>query len=236
MQCENHASHLRTMGRQTQWPIGNVAFFKNTAQQRKAHAREDELSANTQGIEQNVWISPPIATDANVAPENNNKQTEAGQSTQQATSRMADVELSLDEKQAEFLGEPPPAYPSVVGDAYLYQPQAEAYPVGVGVPAYGPYVAPTQVQTGMYFPTPQNSAAEEEQPIRGSGSRGRYSQNAQTQMAFNDKSVRMAFVRKVYGILLVQLFLTAAVVCVFMFVNPVRRYCQWHMWPVLTAM
>ena len=39
---------------------------------------------------------------------------------------------------------------------------------------------------------------------------------------FSDKAVRRAFIRKVYGILMFQLALTAAIMAVFMFVAEVK--------------
>ena len=39
---------------------------------------------------------------------------------------------------------------------------------------------------------------------------------------FEDKAVRRGFIRKVYGILMCQLLLTAAIMAVFMFVSPVK--------------
>ena len=39
---------------------------------------------------------------------------------------------------------------------------------------------------------------------------------------FDDKAVRRAFIRKVYGILMVQLIVTAGIMAVFMFVSEVK--------------
>ena len=39
---------------------------------------------------------------------------------------------------------------------------------------------------------------------------------------FDDKAVRRGFIKKVYGILMCQLLLTAAIICVFMFVPEVK--------------
>ena len=41
--------------------------------------------------------------------------------------------------------------------------------------------------------------------------------------AFEDQAIRRAFIRKVYSILSVQLFITGAIISVFIFVNPVKR-------------
>ena len=42
------------------------------------------------------------------------------------------------------------------------------------------------------------------------------------EMAFNDKSVRRGFIRKVYGILLCQLIITGALIAAFMFVAELK--------------
>ena len=41
--------------------------------------------------------------------------------------------------------------------------------------------------------------------------------------AFEDQAIRRAFIRKVYSIISVQLFVTGAIISVFIFVNPVKR-------------
>ena len=52
---------------------------------------------------------------------------------------------------------------------------------------------------------------------------GQMGAGAAPQMAgFSEKSVRRAFIRKVYGILMCQLTLTAAIIAVFMFVTEVK--------------
>ena len=54
-------------------------------------------------------------------------------------------------------------------------------------------------------------------------------------LGFEDKDVRMRFIRKVYGILAVQMALTAAV-CTFMIVHkPTQVYVLSHVWPVYTS-
>lgn len=54
-------------------------------------------------------------------------------------------------------------------------------------------------------------------------------------LGFEDKDVRMRFIRKVYGILAVQMLLTAAV-CTWMIVHkPTQIYVLTHIWPVYTS-
>ena len=47
-------------------------------------------------------------------------------------------------------------------------------------------------------------------------------QEMQEMTGFDDKAVRRGFIRKVYGILMVQLIVTAGIMAVFMFVSEVK--------------
>ncbi|THD19769.1 Transmembrane BAX inhibitor motif containing 1 [Fasciola hepatica] len=51
-----------------------------------------------------------------------------------------------------------------------------------------------------------------------------------TASAFTDKSIRRAFIRKVYLILTMQLAITVCFVCVCMFVEPVKYWIWTHSW------
>lgn len=48
--------------------------------------------------------------------------------------------------------------------------------------------------------------------------------------AFSDKAVRMGFIRKVYGLLMVQLLITMGMISVFTFVHSVRLYARQNSW------
>ncbi|XP_053297685.1 fas apoptotic inhibitory molecule 2b isoform X2 [Pleuronectes platessa] len=50
----------------------------------------------------------------------------------------------------------------------------------------------------------------------------------QAQFTFDDKNIRRTFIRKVYAILMVQLFVSVAIVSLFTFCAPVRYYIQTH--------
>uniref|UniRef100_A0A3B4Z269 Protein lifeguard 2 n=1 Tax=Stegastes partitus TaxID=144197 RepID=A0A3B4Z269_9TELE len=50
----------------------------------------------------------------------------------------------------------------------------------------------------------------------------------QAQFSWDDKTIRRTFIRKVYAILMLQLFVTVGVVCLFTFCAPVRFYIQTH--------
>lgn len=56
-----------------------------------------------------------------------------------------------------------------------------------------------------------------------------------TSSAFDDKTVRRAFVRKVFSILTLQLLFTFTVVCVFTFSSVVKEAVQSHIWAYLSS-
>ncbi|XP_064162301.1 fas apoptotic inhibitory molecule 2b isoform X2 [Anguilla rostrata] len=47
-----------------------------------------------------------------------------------------------------------------------------------------------------------------------------------TEFSWDDKNIRRIFIRKVYAILMIQLFVTMAIVAIFTFCDPVRFYIQ----------
>lgn len=52
---------------------------------------------------------------------------------------------------------------------------------------------------------------------------------------FSDKAVRRGFIRKVYGLLMVQLLITMAMIALFTFVDSVKLYSQQNPWLYWTA-
>ncbi|XP_054707256.1 protein lifeguard 1-like isoform X2 [Uloborus diversus] len=46
--------------------------------------------------------------------------------------------------------------------------------------------------------------------------------------SFSEKAIRMAFIRKVYAILMAQLAITVAFICLFLFSEPVMKYTMEH--------
>lgn len=54
--------------------------------------------------------------------------------------------------------------------------------------------------------------------------------------SFSDKAVRMAFIRKVYSILMLQLTITIAFIALFIYVPAVRQFAQQNQWTVWVAM
>ena len=59
-------------------------------------------------------------------------------------------------------------------------------------------------------------------PFGGFPNHGGGMQEMQEVTGFDDKAVRRGFIRKVYGILMVQLIVTAGIMAVFMFVSEVK--------------
>jgi len=53
---------------------------------------------------------------------------------------------------------------------------------------------------------------------------------------FNDKAIRRGFIRKVYGILMCQLLVTAGIIATIMFVEPVKMYTLRNAWPFYTCL
>ncbi|KAI0221512.1 Protein lifeguard 1 [Lamellibrachia satsuma] len=52
---------------------------------------------------------------------------------------------------------------------------------------------------------------------------------------FTDNSIRLGFIRKVYSILLCQLLVTIAFICVFLYVGPVQDYSEKNQWLFIVA-
>ncbi|XP_029637302.1 protein lifeguard 1 [Octopus sinensis] len=47
---------------------------------------------------------------------------------------------------------------------------------------------------------------------------------------FSEKTIRMGFIRKVYGILMLQLMVTLGIIALFLYVTPVREYSNQNPW------
>ncbi|XP_071488313.1 protein lifeguard 2-like [Diadema antillarum] len=115
---------------------------------------------------------------------------------------------------------PPPAgsqaYPPAGSQAYpppANQPYPPTQPGYQGVPA----AAPPPSSYGTSAPTSGGGHSDEETGFE--GGRG-----------FNNKSIRAAFIKKVYFILFIQLTITFGIVCIFYYVDPVRIFVQSNSW------
>jgi FtsH-binding integral membrane protein len=130
--------------------------------------------------------------------------------------------------------QPPPAY-----NPNWQQGQQPPYPTGQpaapyppgfippGGPGYGPQPqgAPAPPMPAMYLPTGVAAAggSYQEDVEDGSGPKDPY-------MSFSDKSIRAAFIRKVYGLLFVMLSVVVALTCVFVFVKEAKLFVRQHQW------
>lgn len=134
----------------------------------------------------------------------------------------------------------PPPYGSVMG----YQQHAP-YPAGqpthmgpyfAGQPMYGaPY--PTEPAAAPYPTNSTMPGAGYSQPYHPDSRPAPYSDYTApagdaftTSARFSDKSVRHAFIRKVYLILTAQLLVTCGFVCVFLLAHPVRDWVRRNAW------
>jgi FtsH-binding integral membrane protein len=126
------------------------------------------------------------------------------------------------------------AYPPP-GQPYVYPPYPpSAYPppqqAGYGAsyppapPGYGG--GPSSAPAPMYVHKPQRPPVTAAPPRFQDGYDPEAAAAAASASAFAEIRVRSAFVRKVFGIVFLQLCLTVGVAAVFLFVEPVNRYVQ----------
>ncbi|KAL7065431.1 hypothetical protein AAHC03_05673 [Spirometra sp. Aus1] len=111
---------------------------------------------------------------------------------------------------------PPPAQPYFVASG---QPP----PPGPGYPSYPTYPPPPDGGNSAYRPySPPADYQATAGPMDDS--------SGFAASGFDDKTIRRKFISKVYAVLTVQLMVTMAFVCVFLFVQPVRYWVQRNMW------
>ncbi|KAK9840630.1 hypothetical protein WJX81_005654 [Elliptochloris bilobata] len=131
-------------------------------------------------------------------------------------------------------GVPPPApyggYPGGAGAAPYFAPgtQEPAFHFG-GQSGY-------QYGGGYYPPPQQNYSGPYEY---GFGPPGGYDEEATAWAAYHEhfqaREVRQDFVRKVLGLVLLQLLVTAGASFAFLYVQPLKLYVQHNQWPFWTA-
>jgi len=147
------------------------------------------------------------------------------------------------DKQAEAMA--PPAYndamkqpatnPGMVNPPYPTQapyPQqgfAAPYPPQPGQPPYppGPAAQMAGHQAGMGGVLHGGYDSDVE---GGNAYAGAYGGDAAGFESFSDKAVRRGFIRKVYGILMLQLILTGGIIGAFMGIQPLRLYTMENQW------
>ena len=121
---------------------------------------------------------------------------------------------------------PPASYPQQAGSGYYGQEQGSGQPYGQpygqgqpygGQPGYtGQGQVPAPAQPPAYIVPNQSNYSQ------GDSEAPKY-EPQQALSGFDDKSVRMGFIRKVYSILMLQLLVTGAVMALFMYVKPIKR-------------
>ncbi|RVE60982.1 hypothetical protein OJAV_G00166120 [Oryzias javanicus] len=104
------------------------------------------------------------------------------------------------------------------------RPYQEQAPPAYGLPRYNlpeqeSFQPPTRYK---YFQYPDPEAPSESTPLVST-------------LCFEDKAVRRGFVRKVFGLLTLQLLFTFSVVCVFTFSPVVKKAVQTNLWAYLSS-
>ncbi|KAF7706046.1 hypothetical protein HF521_019300 [Silurus meridionalis] len=121
----------------------------------------------------------------------------------------------------------PPPYPA--DTAFMQQPptgMAPHYPYGPTVYQTYPPVAP-----GGDFSAPEMNTQASAADGPGSG----FGAPVCSVSEFDDKTVRRAFIRKVFSVVTVQLLVTFSVVCVFTFSETVKEAVQDNLWIYLSS-
>ncbi|XP_030853273.1 protein lifeguard 1 isoform X1 [Strongylocentrotus purpuratus] len=132
----------------------------------------------------------------------------------------------------------PPAgqpYPPAGGAAYPPQTGGTAYPPPAGGTAYPPPAGqPYPPPSG---PPPQQAGYQSAPPPAsygqgggGGNPHGDVEEGFTAERGFNNKSIRAAFIKKVYFILFIQLLATFGIICVFVYVEPVNSYVRTNSW------
>jgi len=122
----------------------------------------------------------------------------------------------------------PPPYPTQQGAGGFAPP-----PYPTQAPGVPPYPAQAPPPAGYKPPENYGYSTQPGQANMGGGLAGGYDSDVEAgglanQMGggFGEKAIRRAFIRKVYGILCVQLLLTAAIITPFMYHEPLRDYVR----------
>lgn len=128
----------------------------------------------------------------------------------------------------------PPAYSE---QSYgQQQSYGQPPPPGFSQPVYTIDQSPYQVQSGnqIYVQGADVNVVVSD-TCDGASSLPAGVKHAETYMAFTEKSIRFAFIRKVYTILTLQLLLTFGIVSLFIFVIPIKEFCLSNPWMIAVA-
>ncbi|XP_053537157.1 protein lifeguard 1 [Ictalurus punctatus] len=125
----------------------------------------------------------------------------------------------------------PPPYPT--DSAFMPQPppyMPSPYPYGPTVqPAYPP------VPLDGNAPPPAQDIYIQGSPVGGAESEIGAAASPCFVSAFDDKTVRRAFIRKVFSVVTVQLLVTFSIVCVFTFSETVKKAVQKNIWIYISS-
>ncbi|KAF7260027.1 hypothetical protein EG68_02548 [Paragonimus skrjabini miyazakii] len=136
----------------------------------------------------------------------------------------------------------PPPYETVVGypkgAPYPTEPISGAAPYPTGPVPGGFFYPPGFLPRGAPYPPGPTSGDPYGQPVYPpgyqspplSGDVPNQNETGFSNAGFNDKSIRHAFIRKVYLILTAQLLVTAVFICVFLLERSVRLWVQRNSW------
>ncbi|MCI4377728.1 hypothetical protein PGIGA_G00206920 [Pangasianodon gigas] len=130
--------------------------------------------------------------------------------------------------EAAFAPPPYPTDPASMQQAAPYMPPPYPYDPTV-YPVYPP------VPWGGDVPSPAQEINIQDSPAGGAESEIGASATACVMSGFDDKTVRRAFIRKVFSVVTVQLLVTFSIVCVFTFSETVKDAVQVNIWIYLSS-
>lgn len=121
-----------------------------------------------------------------------------------------------------------------MADKYQYGSQPPPYDAGTSggktqgatTTSYYSQPAPSYYSQGGYYAQGGNASAQDAERAAG----------ASSAMAFSEQSVRLGFVKKVYGILTIQLLVTAGIVALFIFVEPIKVALARNLFVLISAL
>ena len=136
-----------------------------------------------------------------------------------------------------YPSQPPPYQPQQPQQGYYGQPQQpqQAYYGEPPQPQQGYYGQSPQPQQGYYGQTPQPQQGyygQSQPPVSTVPIQENYNIEAQPPKydgsseqlsGFDEKSIRLGFIRKVYSILTIQLLVTGGIMALFIYVEDIKR-------------
>ena len=114
-----------------------------------------------------------------------------------------------------------------IADKYQYKGGPQPPPYDAGTSSSKTQGAPSYQSQGGYIGQGNNSAQRESQDglVGASGA-----------LVFSEQSVRLGFIKKVYGILTIQLLVTAGIVALFILVEPIKVALAGNLFVLISAL